>query len=121
MKSIVLLTFILFVRITLTNKTKEFCLYNSEGVIKVYDPIYIDDKGNTVYAKTIEEHVKFFGPTWYVILTNDEKSFEESKNLSIENTISKINTSGNSYQINQNITNNPIDDKCYSYIITPKN
>ena len=35
--------------------------------------------------------------------TNDEKSFEESKNLSIENTISKINTSGNSYQINQSI------------------
>ncbi|KAG4092070.1 hypothetical protein H8356DRAFT_1322072 [Neocallimastix lanati (nom. inval.)] len=43
--------------------------------------------------------------------TNDEKSFEESKNLSIENTISKINTSE---------YNNPIDDKCYSYIITPK-
>jgi len=37
MKSIALLTFILFVRITY--KTKEFCLYNLEEVIKIYEAI----------------------------------------------------------------------------------
>jgi len=76
-----LLTFILFVRITLTNKTKVFCLYNSEGLIKVYDPIYIDDKGNTVYAKTIEDHVKFFGPTWYGVSFCGNNSIVNSMGL----------------------------------------
>jgi len=62
MKSIALITFILFVSITY--KTKEFCLYNLEEVIKIYEAIYIDYKGNMVYAETIEEYDKFLGPTW---------------------------------------------------------
>ena len=90
MKSIVLLTFILFIRITLTNKAKEFCLYNSEGVIKIYDPIYIDDKGNTVYAETIEEYAKFLGPTWYGVSFCGNNTIVNSMGLYFDISKSKI-------------------------------
>ncbi|KAG4082269.1 hypothetical protein H8356DRAFT_1299853 [Neocallimastix lanati (nom. inval.)] len=46
-------------------ESKEFCLYNSEGVIKIYDPIYRNNKGKLVHAETIEEYAKVLGPTWY--------------------------------------------------------
>ncbi|KAG4104866.1 hypothetical protein H8356DRAFT_1638435 [Neocallimastix lanati (nom. inval.)] len=90
MKSIVLLTFILFIKITLTNKAKEFCPYNSEGVIKIYDPIYIDDKGNTVYAKTIEEYAKFLGPTWYGVSFCGNNTIVNSMGLYFDISKSKI-------------------------------
>ncbi|ORX64716.1 hypothetical protein BCR32DRAFT_250969 [Anaeromyces robustus] len=38
-------------------KFKEFCLYNSEGVIKIYDPIYRNNKEKLVH--------EVLGPTWY--------------------------------------------------------
>jgi hypothetical protein len=46
-------------------ESKEFCLYNSEGVIMIYDPIYRNNKGKLVHAETIEEYAKVLGPTWY--------------------------------------------------------
>jgi len=64
-----ILLYVFFVNYILAKKTKKesrvFCRYNYNGVNEVYDPAYFDEKGNIVYATSIEEYAKILGPTWY--------------------------------------------------------
>ncbi|OUM58315.1 hypothetical protein PIROE2DRAFT_16438, partial [Piromyces sp. E2] len=49
-------------------ESRVFCCYNYDGVTEVYDPVYFDENGKVVYAKTIEEYAKVLGPIWYAYI-----------------------------------------------------
>ena len=70
-------------------KPKEFCLYNSEGMIKLYDPIYRNKEGKLVHAETIEEYAKILGPTWYGVSFCNNNTLVNSLGLYFDRTKSK--------------------------------
>ncbi|KAG4108358.1 hypothetical protein H8356DRAFT_918592 [Neocallimastix lanati (nom. inval.)] len=49
-----------------------------------------------------------------------EVSVEDSKTISKDNTISKVNSKSITYSVNQQLTNNPSNDGCYEYEVTPR-
>ena len=49
----------------LTTKSKEFCLFTKNSVIKTIKPFYVDLNSNeTIYFNTIEEYARYLWPDW---------------------------------------------------------
>ena len=83
-----LLSLLFFINHILAKKTKIFCRYNHQGLSKVFDPAYENDKGDIVYAQTIEEYAKVLGPTWYGVSWCDNSTMVNSIGLYFD--ISKV-------------------------------
>ena len=48
----------------LPKTNREFCLYTSNSMLKMFNPFYINSQNETVYFDNVEEYAKFVGPTW---------------------------------------------------------